>query len=135
MAQTGVGRTRRFPTLGGHLNVTRWMVMGFVALGLVATSCSDYRDAIVFNPCSTAARVSFSGTDRPAGSPEGWFGTSAIPPERAITLDALLADVGEGPFWVRIDFRGVAPHVEPIPFPFPPDEAAVPVLIPARLCP
>ncbi len=109
--------------------------MVFIAIGFLATSCSDYRDAIVFNPCSSSARVSFSGTERAASSSVGWFGYSTIPPERAVTLDDKLADVGDEPFWFRIEFRSIAPHVEPIPLPFPPDDAPIPVLIPARLCP
>lgn len=106
---------------------------GVALLAILATSCSDFRDAIVFNPCSIDAHVSF-GSDHAADSSQGWHSATAIPRERAITLKDVLADVGE-PYWARIEFDGVRPLVRSLPFPFPADDAPVLVLIPARLCP
>jgi hypothetical protein len=110
------------------------LLAGFFVLAILTTSCSDYRDVVVFNPCSTAIRVSFAGSEQPADSPEGWRGATAVPSEKATTIQNVLADVGE-PSWVRIEFDGAAPQVRQLPFPFPSDDAPVPVLIAARSCP
>jgi hypothetical protein len=108
--------------------------VGLFLLAVVATSCSDYRDVVVFNPCPEPAQVSFSGSERSADSESCWFGAASIPREQAVTLEDRLGDVGE-PAWARITFVGLDPRVEEIPVPFPADDAPVLLLIPARSCP
>jgi hypothetical protein len=102
----------------------------FVAIGLIAlplASCSKAFDAIVFNPCDQAARVSFG-----LASAVRWYSETTVSPESAVRVEDVM-DASPGAVdHVRVVF-GEAPQTI-LKVRVGKDDP-VPVLIPVAICP
>jgi hypothetical protein len=98
-----------------------------VAIGLMAltlSSCSKAFDAIVFNPCDQAARVSFSAVR--------WYSETTVPPESAVRVDDVM-DASPGAVdQVRIVFGEARKTILKVRVG---KDDPVPVLVPVAICP
>jgi hypothetical protein len=101
----------------------RWGVVAFLALTM--TSCSKFRDAIVFNPCSQTATVSFAGIP----DSDRWFDESSVPAGQAVRLDNVIS-ASTDTSYARVVFDSRTPTVIKVAV----KDDPVPVLIPASLC-
>jgi hypothetical protein len=75
---------------------------------LVLPACSDYKDALVVNPCGDQIRVRF-GEDEGADDPV-WGRRSAtmIPPMTTQVVKSAFADVGPDEYSVLVNVNGTA---------------------------
>jgi len=102
----------------------------FVAIGLMTltlTSCSNAFDAMVFNPCDQAARVSFG-----LASAVRWYSETTVPASSAVRVEDVMDSSPGAVDQVRIVF-GEAPQT--ILKVRVGEDDPVPVLIPVAMCP
>jgi hypothetical protein len=73
---------------------------------LVLPACSDYKDALVVNPCLTPIEVRF-GSDQTVNDPDWERRTpTRIPPLTTQLVKTAFADVGPDEYSVRVDVKG-----------------------------
>jgi hypothetical protein len=103
-----------------------------IVVAIALTSCSRYRDALIFNPCQSSIVVSFSSAaTAPAISGE-WFDSTPVGPESALTVPGVFGDAsGAHAGWVKVEVGETGSRVESVSYP---DEGPIPVLVPARFC-
>jgi hypothetical protein len=100
-----------------------------VSLSLGLPACSDFLDALVFNPCADAASVSFSGV-LPALH---WLDETQVGAGRVVRVRNVFSHAEPGAFeYARATFESGDKVVFSVPMT---DDDPVPVLIPTDKCP